>query len=112
MKKQNGIVVFEKNDRMPKLPASLAGKIPVISQFGFKVVRLKAKYYWKAATEEDFRASESKRLGIAKNRVPLCGGCANTGPQACTIGGCEYPCRGFCTLKYNPRKKYYYCVCS
>lgn len=101
-----------KNDAKPALPKDLSDDIPVISRYGFKITIIGGRPVWEAATEADYRASESQRRGIRAEEVELPfpdDTCTNTGPRSCG-GNCWYG--GFCKLWYNPQSNYYYCACG
>jgi peroxiredoxin len=117
-KNQNGILVFEtgipqKKDDEPD------ASFQVISRFGFKVVTTetasgKKKNLWMAATEDDYRQSEAKRLGIKPEEAKLScfdivGGCYQTGPLSFSPF-CP-PGQGGCKVVYNPRTRHYYYTC-
>ena len=110
MKEQNGIKLFEKTDTLPELPEGLTYDIPIISTFGFKIVEVDGKPFWQAATEDDFRAAESKRLGKAIPSTQPMLACPGTQP-----GSCGYSCpvnAGFCNRYYDEIGHYYYCACG
>ncbi len=108
-KEANGIQTFTKDDKLPDLPDGLTDDLPVLSRFGFKIAMIEGKYYWECASEQDYRASEAKRLGINPEDVHIMT-CAQTAPRQCT----SYYCGNgyYCTLQYNPQGQYYYCGCA
>jgi hypothetical protein len=114
MTEQNGIFVYSEGDRLPELPEHLKSVDfnYIYSPYGFKLAKIDGVEKWQVATEEDYRASEAKRLGIdraaVKADLPSRGYCQQIGPQQC-----QGVCPGFfCRLLYNPGAHYYYCQCS
>ena len=115
MREQNGIRIFEEGDELPDLPAGLSVD-RVLSPFGYKIVKVDNKPMWMVATEQDYRESEAKRLGISPDEVEVKAfsgepgerWCANSGPSHCT-GSCPSP--QSCSLLYNPNTQIYYCRC-
>jgi hypothetical protein len=119
---QNGVYVYSKGSR-PDLPDYAPPfNFQVLSQFGFKLVNVALssgaapQWYWAAASESDYRASEGQRLGIDPAQVtvgasfPEVQGCYAVGPNDCVLG-----CDGtiyFCNSIYNSAQNYYYCACS
>jgi len=106
MEKQNGVEIF-KNGEQPPIPEGLKTDFEVISRFGFKIVNFEGRLVWKAATEEDYRSSEAKRLNIAPTDVePKDYDCNQIGPRQCS-GTCQgtHP-KLWCSLVYNPEEKY------
>lgn len=106
MKNQNGILSFNHNEVVPAIDAILEPGITE-SKFGFKVIEKDGELHWEPATEEDYRNSESVRLGIGKSEVVI-SDCHSTGPRTCE-GGCFHG--GICQSIYNPGNNYYYCSC-
>jgi len=110
MKIQNGIHVYEANDILPPLPEGLLDDIPVISKFGFKIINMDGRFYFKAATKEDFIKSETQRLGITPEEVTINESCYSKG-RSCSLG-CPNPL--FCNPMNAPSsiEPYWYCQCS
>lgn len=109
----NGIQVFTKG-MLPPVPASMTDAT-VISLYGFRLVTLGDKQVWAAATLEDYRDSEARRLGIpaaaVAPRTYVAGeNCYSTIPPRCYLS-CPVGA-GFCTSVYNPDTQHYYCVCT
>lgn len=100
-----------KREVTPKFPKGVSKRTPVISKFGFKLIKVQRKYYWEAATEVDFRKAEAKRLDISAKKVLSTCDCAMNSSGGC-VGFCGLPCTGFCRKYYNDQYKYYYCACS
>ncbi|MDH2013435.1 hypothetical protein N5J66_05560 [Pseudomonas juntendi] len=108
MKIQNNMQIFEDGDALPELPDGLTYNLPVISQFGFVLDELEGKPYWRAGTEQEYRAAESQRLGVLAEDVKI-GDCYNTSPSSCSVGCFGI---GWCTSVYDPARRYYYCACT
>jgi hypothetical protein len=109
MKVQNGIHVYEKGDPPPPVPNGLPIDFPVISRFGFKVVEVTGRPCWEAASEAEFRQSESVRLGVKPEDVPV-----SSDPNSCkgNLVGCFGACSfGFCTNVVDVKRRLYYCTC-
>ena len=116
MKEENGVKIYEDGEK-PELPAGFNADFQVISRFGFKIVTIKGRSMWMAATENDYRKSEARRLGISEADVPSRSEqidenvCHQTGPMSCS-GFCR---QGFCRLYESttfPGHPHYYCQCS
>ena len=101
---QNGIHVFAKGEKLPPLPPGLSADVPVRSQFGFKIIKEGGKYYWEAATEADYRASEAQRLGIPPDKVVINRNCYMPNPQSCTGLDPEYADKQKEVLRRNLQK--------
>jgi len=104
----NGVRVYKKGKK-PPTPKGLKADFEVISPFGFKVIERDGKPMWAVGSEQDYRASEAKRLGINAADVNVRpGSCYNTGPMTCSFG-----CSGtyFCKPVLNPKDQHYYCKC-
>jgi len=117
---QNGVRVYRKGKR-PDFPEELTKSPKIVSRFGFKIVTVKGQdgkeaLAWMAASEQDFRSAEAKRLGIKEEAVRvktqeefLDGGCTNDGPVSCTIEGCIGP--QYCGLVWvDPDHSYCTCI--
>jgi hypothetical protein len=110
MKEMNGFQLFEQDEQRPELPAGLTADLSVVSRFGFKIGQLDGKPVWEAATEEDYRNAEARRLSVNPEDVQIALECVQTGPFSCA-GNCY---DGFCKLIYSPTSTgdYYYCACT
>lgn len=91
------------------LPEGLTFNSPIHYLYGFKIfTNPDGKPVWIPASEEDYRRSESKRLNVPSDAVPMPFECRAYAPGLCS-NGCF---NGFCTNYYDSEKKYYYCACS
>lgn len=106
---ENGVLVLEEGDEYPDLPRDLSTDVRVVSKFGFKVVEVDGESYWGAATEEELRAAEARRLGVRAEEVELHPWCYSTGPTSCA-GNCPKPVHR-CVRLYDPHTGIYYCRC-
>ena len=105
----NGILIYEDSEK-PPVPEGLSSESELKTKFGFIVGKGINGIEWQAATELDFRVSESKRLGIAVSDVEPLGACDQTGPTTCTSQN-GYCWASKCTLLYDPDRQHYYCRC-
>ena len=106
MKIQNGIYVYMPGE-VPELPVPIDPK--AVSLYGFKLVGVGATAEWVPASEEDFRASQARRLGITPGEVNLNELCRGQG-SGCDFSSCG-PGRG-CYVTYDPQTNYKYCGCG
>ena len=84
---ENGVLVFAPDEKMPPIEKGV-----LISTFGFILSADGETTKIVLATEEDYRKSEAKRLGISPSKVVLKGNCRSqidhdTGEVKC-VGGC------------------------
>jgi hypothetical protein len=113
MQVQNGIEVYDDNER-PPIPKGLSVGIQVYSPYGFKTIEVDGVTMWALATEEDYRNLEAKRLGIspgevaAKSSDPNSKDCAMSGPNGPCIGYCGVGCQ--CRFVFNPATGVSSCV--
>jgi hypothetical protein len=109
MKVVNGIHVYEKDEEI-SIPEGVPREFPVVSRFGFKLVKLDGRNYWQPGSEDEFRESEAERLGIKPGEVKvpaITDGCRNLGLSC--FGPCSF---GWCHPLFNPKKGLYYCGCD
>lgn len=104
MKTINGWEVFEENDQLPSLPASLIYQLSAASRFGLKIRQVDGKPVWEAVTEQDYRNSEAQRLGVKPEDIAL--SCNNTEPCLC-VNSCITSAS--CRLVYYRTSGIYYC---
>jgi hypothetical protein len=105
----NGIWLYEPGKK-PPVPEGLDEAFHVQSLYGFKVIDVGGKKAWAVGTEDDYRMSESQRLGVGPEAIKPKDlfDCLNVSPSVCNNG-----CRvGFCRPAYNPTLGHYYCTCS
>lgn len=112
MKKQNGLTVYEPDDDIPHLPDDL----PVALPYGFKIVDTKGGPIAVAASEADFRSSESRRLGVPPTELKeryLCVVVITGGQESfvCRVLPPNPECPGTCVKVYDPTG-YWYCTCQ
>lgn len=109
MKLQNGFEVYEP-DEQPQLEDELSTIEFSLSPspYGFKVIEVNGKKSWAAATKEDMREAESRRLGKTESLISLEPGCFSVSPFQCGgVCGDGHPCRWICDRK----RQYCYCLC-
>lgn len=106
MRNQNGVHVYEPGED-PHFPVPL--KSMQGSKYGFKLTGAGAAAKWIPATEEDFRSSESRRLGIAPADVDERTICRGDTHGGCDFSSCDKPQVGCYRVVYNHVA---YCVCS
>ena len=100
------VEILDKENHM--LPKGLTYESAVHFLYGFKISKnTSGDPIWIPASEEDYRRSESKRLNIAPDAVPLPFECRMYSPGSCSAG-CS---TGFCT-SYQDGEGHYYCACS
>jgi hypothetical protein len=108
MKFENGIITYKPHEipQFLRFIEDAPGLKP--SRFGCKIAVHEGRLRWEAATEDDYRESESKRLGIKKADVTEpADSCALAGHALC-IGGCEIS-GGLCDLRGGID---HYCGCE
>ncbi len=106
MKMQNGVHIYATGEEPDyEVPLeSMEG-----SKFGYKLIGAGIDAHWVPAAEEDYRASESRRLEIATADVDLNRLCKANG-RFCDFSSCGPG--SACNLVFDPKSKTSYCVCS
>lgn len=103
MKIENGVNRYDPGE-VPKFPVPL--ETMEGSKYGWKLAGAGKDAKWMPASEDDFRSSESRRLGIEPSDVDLTRLCQPSGqfcdPMSCGAGH-------LCVLTQNGG--HYYCVC-
>jgi hypothetical protein len=113
MKKTNGVITLESGESVKDfLPAG--APVPefeyLYAPFGVKLRSFGSAYVWEVATEDDFRNSESVRLGVAPELVPLDPSCSGVPPcPQSTCGGFSVCCSH---LQNDGATTHFYCGCG
>jgi hypothetical protein len=110
MKEKNIIRIIEDGGYVPELPDGLEHITNVISPFGFKIVNIDNKYFWEVLSEDEYRDSEARRLGILKSDVDIHLTCQSHGSSSCS-GTCNVG-EGRCKRFHDPYLDRYYCACG